>query len=150
MSALINPYAFVMALALALAFASGSHVHQKLTAVLFGSWVVSNVAIDALGFSHAPLVVPTFDAVAAIAIAHLGFIHRSRLAAIVLALYGALAVVYVLAFGLHEQGSRAYYLICNVIWLIKLSIIGASSAWLAVVRWVHWRDQRLRPDPARG
>ncbi len=131
------------------AWSSDDHVRQKLALLLLFAWASTNIAVDFLGFGHAPLVIPSLDAVAAILVALVGYVNRSALAAIIFAIYAMVGLTHITAFVFHAQGTYNYYASLNTLFACQLIILGASSAWMVFHRWTDWGRERSRPHPAR-
>jgi hypothetical protein len=142
-------YGILVGLVMLLALGSHEHVHQKLSILFLGAWMTTNLAVDLMGFSHAPLLIPSIDAVVAIMVAAIGYANRSTIALAVFLLYVIVSGVHVGAFILHVQETYAYYATLNTIFLAQLLVVGGSSAWLAIRRRPDRRRQRVRPYPAR-
>lgn len=121
-----------VALVLFLAWTSGSHVHQKLSLLFLFAWSVSNVVVELVGFTDAPLLIPSLDAVMAILVAVLGYRYRNPTSIAIFTLYLLVGAVHVVAFILHLQGTYTYYATLNLLFLVQLLTVGGSSAWLAL------------------
>jgi hypothetical protein len=134
---------------LLLAWSSDDHVRQKLALLLLFAWASTNIAVDFMGFGHAPLVIPSLDAVAAILVALVGYTNRSALAAIIFILYAMVGLTHITAFVFHAQGTYNYYASLNVLFACQLIILGASSAWMGFHRWAVRGRERPRPHLAR-
>lgn len=137
-------YGLAVAAILGLSWASKSHVYQKLALQLMAAWALSNVLVGALGFSRAPLVIPTLDAVIAILVATVGYTNRSRVALVVFLLYAVVGIVHVVGFVTHRQATYTYYAVLNVLFLAQLMAVGGASAWMAVRVWSDRSRQRAR------
>lgn len=149
MDAYAITFGALVALVLILGLLADDHVRQKLSLVLLGAWVTTNMAVEYLGFQHAMLVIPYLDLAAAILVALIGYLNRSRPALIVFVLYGLVLFTHVAMFTLHEQGTFTHYTLTGYLFLAQLLTVGASSAWLAVHRWAARSRERLRPVSAR-
>ena len=142
-------YGLVVGLVMLLALGSHEHVRQKLAILFLVDWISTNLAVDLMGFSRAPLLIPSLDAVVAILVATIGYKNRSTIALVVFLLYVIVGGVHVGAFILHAQETYAYYATLNMVFLAQLLAVGGSSAWLAIRRRPDRRRQRVRPYPAR-
>lgn len=127
--ALIVPafYGAVTIIAIILAWKSEQHVVIKLGLLLFLAWVACNVAVKVQGFSHAPLLIPSIDAVIAVCVAGLALANRDLVAAAVFALYLVVGVIHVYAFSTHAQGTYPYYLALNLAYLGQVVVVGGAG-----------------------
>ena len=132
------------------AWLSGNQVLQKLSLVLLAAWASTNLAVEALGFVRAPLIVPSMDAVFAIIVATIGYMNRSHIALVVFLLYAAVGSVHVGAFILHSQSTYSYYATLNILFLAQLLTVGATGAWVGIRHWTDRSHQRFRSHPSRG
>lgn len=142
-------FGLAVALVITVSFLSPSVVLQKLSLLFLLAWSTTNVAVWGAGFVHAPLVIPSIDAVVAVMVAVVGYHSRSRVARAVFILYGLVVAFHVGSFITHTQGQYVYYAALNLLFLTQLLIVGTTGAWLAVRHWPIARGQRLRPDPSR-
>lgn len=124
-------YGVAGALAFLCALASRRQTAVWVAMVLLADWLYWNIAIIGFGFAHAPLVLPLGDAM------FLGFTvwiwldARPRNDAVAMVAY--LYLVAILAWGTFgltgTQNGYLCYLTANLIFLLQLVVLGASSAW---------------------
>lgn len=120
-------YGFLTALTLFLAWRSGHHVLQKLALLLLLAWATSNCVIGLLGFSGGPYVIPAADATIAVMAAGLGLQNRSPAALIVVGLFLTEMAVHIVGFATMREGTYAYYLALNMIFLLQLGVVGGAA-----------------------
>lgn len=134
---------------LLLVWVSDDHVRQKLGLLLLFAWTGSNLTVNMMGFTHAPLVIPSLDAMVAVLVALIGYAHKSKLALAIFVIYAFVGTVHITALIMRAEMTYNYYAILNGAFALQLSILGASSAWHSLSRWTAWGGERLRPHPAR-
>lgn len=143
-------YGLLVALVVGLAWLSHDHVIQKIALLLLLAWASTNVVVNFLGFSEAPLVNPSIDAVIAICVASVGYNTRSRLALVVFLLYVVVGAAWAVAWIGHEQDSRLLYDVLGVLFLSQLFAVGGVGGRLALRHWFASRRPRFRPYPLGG
>jgi hypothetical protein len=127
-----------------LAYASGSRAAQHVSLIFLSVWILTNTAVEVMGYERAPLLIPSVDAVSALLVAMVAFVQASRLAAAVFGLYVLVGAIHVAAFILHRQGTYPYYLALNVVFLIQLAAVGGACAGMVLRARAFGRRQRAR------
>lgn len=143
-------YGGITGVVLLTSLTSASEALQKIALLLLTAWASTNASVHLLGFTDAPLLIPSIDVVVAMAVALVGYRYRSRIALVVFSLYLAVSALHVVAFVSRWEGGYAYYAALNALFLAQLISVGAPGAWLAIHRWVAARRERARPHPALG
>jgi len=142
-------YGLATLIVVGLAALSRDQVCLALALVFGAAWFVTNQAVAVLGFTHAPLMIPSFDAVAALCVAMIGARHRSRLALDIFILYAVVLLWHIVAFVTRIDGSYQHYLVANLLFAAQLALVGGHSGWRAVYHWTLGRGERARAGPAR-
>jgi len=115
-----------------------------LAGLMVFSCVGSNIAVYEVGYERAPLLIPEWDAVIAVAVAGVAVAARSRLAVLVLAGFfveGAAVIGFYLN---HQQGSHSYYATMNVIYAAQVLMIGGSGVAFGLASRLNRIDHSLR------
>ncbi len=123
-------------------------LHVELGMIMLIEWGLTNLALAALGRAGEPLFTPTIDAVCAVAVALVGWKHKSLLAAVVFLLFALLGGFYVAAIIGRIETTNTYYFAKNAIFATQCLAIGGVCGLEIVGRAVS-RRQRLRVSIAR-
>ena len=102
------------------------------------AFVGCNLIVAHNGFGHAPLLIPTLDATLALLTAGMVAIDHSKPAGIVFGLFVLVEIVHVAAFQNHTQGTFAYFLTLNLLFLSQVAVVGG---------WMHMQWYRLADTP---
>lgn len=137
---------------LLLSLLGGNRRTSGLAAILFASYCATNAAVVGLGHSHATLIIPTINALAAMSVAVLGLSTPSFAALGTFGLYLILILgVHLWAFViLRAPGSFPHYLAANVVFIAQLLLVGGYSVRDLIRSRPTPRVQRGRIGPARG
>ena len=127
-------YGACVAVTLGLALFAQRKALIELGFILLTAWVGCNLAVMARGFTQAPMLIPTIDAILALCVAGITIYHQSKAAAWVFGLFVAVQLVHVVAFQLQTQGSYFYFLALNVLFLCQLAVVGGTSVAILVGR----------------
>lgn len=119
---------------LALSLLSRREALIKLGLILLAAYVACNLAMAANGKAHAPMLIPTIDAILALLTAGIVALDHSKTAAVVFALFVLVEIVHVAAFQTRTQGSHTYFLYLNLIFLAQVVAVGSSGASVLIVR----------------
>jgi hypothetical protein len=132
---LTQTYALALGASLLLALASGEAVTRRASWLVGLGWVFSRLMERALGFDHAPYVIPSFDAALACGIGYIGYRSRSTLCFVLVLLYLAQETIAAVAIPAQRQGELWYYSLNGGIFALKLLAIGGWSSAVLVDRW---------------
>ncbi len=127
-------YLACVTLALGAAVWSRSEPLIKTTLVLLAGWAAHNFIVETQGAEHAPLLIPTADAILGLLVAGIAAHHQSRVAAAVFALFLLVQIVHVAAFRANVQGGYVYFLTLNLLFLTQLAVAGGSGVALVIAR----------------
>lgn len=108
---------------------------QKLSLVMVGSWSMSNLLVDALGYSGASLVLPVLDALCVVYVMSMALKDRCFPCLSVLTLFTLMSLTHVLFHAISGIESWGYWAILNVLFALQLLIVG----WWGFNR-VDWRS----------
>lgn len=127
-------YGGLLALALLLVWRSKDDGLQKLGAWVAVDWLLSNLSYELFGRELDPWVMPICGAFIALGVARAAVKYRSYVGWATLVTYIADAMVSVAAFASHTQGDTGYYSVLNVIFVLRLMIVGGAGAGVLVTR----------------
>jgi hypothetical protein len=144
---LLNPdvarifYATCMALCGILCFVSHTLILRKIGLWLGVAWFGANSIFSWLGPAHAPWLIPSFEALVCVAIAHLAIRFHSHVAWRIVQLFVFEFGIVTICFLLRQQGSIAYYGALNVIFLGRLWVAG-EAGYVELARRIHREPER--------
>lgn len=141
-------FGLCMAVCAILCWQSGDLTVRKLGLWLGLSWLGSSLLIEWFGLAMAPWLVPSFNALMCIGVANLAVHTRSHLAWRVVQLYVAEFAVVLACFLVHQQGSIAYYILINLIFLARLWVAG-EAGYVGLARRSRSEPERPLYGPAR-
>ena len=133
-------YGALAALCVILALWSGSVATIKMSFLMLFSWALSNIAVAAFGFVHAPSVIYAVDAVLALILGMVALQSKNGIGYAVFVLFIVEAVVHVVSFAGKSEGSLGYYVALNVIFALQTVLVGGASVIYRMVNRPIWRD----------
>lgn len=152
---------YIMLTAIAVGIAWLSHHSPTIRCAhwLLFSCVASNLAVDAMGFVNAPMLIPALDAfVALVGILPIALgidvasVERpkSRTAAAIFALFLVVGFVHVVAFTTHRQGTYLYFLVLNLLFAAQVLVVGGVSGYRYLSHRPRGLLHRAGGAPSRG
>lgn len=127
---------------LLLAWLSKDQVAQKLALLMMASWSISNLAVAMLGFTDAPLIIASADAVIATIVVMLGRATRNYTALLVFLFFGIEGCTHFVGFLTNTTNGYRYYNVLNEIFVAQVLVIGGSAAQTLFLRWRDGEPER--------
>lgn len=107
---------------------SRDNVKFWLAVLLMWSWTLANFCVWKWGYADAPDAMAWAQLALMIAAAAVGHANQSYIALIIVALFGAQLTIQVGSRLTGSEGSYLFYASLNVLYLLQLIVVGASSA----------------------
>jgi hypothetical protein len=146
---LLNPlvarlfYGSVVSAVVGVCWLSKSVALEKVALWSFVSWLGSNLIFGWLGARHAPWLIPGYNAVICAMIAGVAIRYHSSVAWWNVRLFCVEFALVVFAFSLREQGTIAYYVALNLVFLTRMAVTGGAG-YVELVRRPDDEHQRAR------
>lgn len=134
-------YGSILGVVVTLCWLSREHVAIKLAWLMALSWIGANLAVAYYGFDRAPLLTPTLNALVAILVGVVAIRHKSRPAYTLVGLFVLEAAIFVVGYLTHAQGSFAVYLALNVVFLLRMGVVGRHGRARLVDRLARERER---------
>ena len=133
-------YGALAAICVVLALWSGSVATIKMGFLMLLSWTLSNLAVAAFGFVHAPSIIYAVDAILALILGMVALQSKNGIGYAVFVLFIVEATVHVVSFADKSEGSLGYYIALNVIFALQTVLVGGASVIYRMVNRPIWRD----------
>ncbi len=98
-----------------------------LACVMLASWSVSNMAVAALGFSRAPLLIPETDAALGVIVWFMARPSHRLAPALVFALFVVEQMVHVTFLHIHAATSLQYIVALNLVFAAQCLVVGVAG-----------------------